>query len=720
MRTTTVFICLLILAGAAAASDDFIYQGSFLWNGIHTIAQSGDYLYCGFEDGIGVINLSLDFTKKKLYSSLDLDSPPARLHLFDTVLVVEKDNGALDLISTADPQHLRLLGSFTPDKPPLDVECIGSYLYLAVEYDGLFRYDISDPGHVVWNDSSMAGIRVIALAVENSRLYALDDYNGVLIYQPEAAGIGQPIGELFLPFSGVSLSVVRDTMYAGVRPTGYMVGAVSDPEHPQYLGRRASYIRAEQISPTAGGIVLANSVNGFELVSVAGSDTFAQLFPLSGMAGPATVYTYRDRPYIIYPHHQQGLVAFDLGDPDLVQTEYPALVYAYPGPITQVQFFKSRLHVVGTNNWYEIYDLSDPARPVRSGRMINPPYHPAGFCTKGDTLFVADVSLNAVFPFIDDGVGDPYSIFPQFMVADSITRPHLIPGFFSDGDLLYFYNDRVFNGTARNDSAVFSNRLQWTFMDGTASALLSNMMLYRVNDKGILRIYRVRENWEGFYLEDVGLKSLPGRVNQMLVVDTFLYAAGPGLLTLSVADPLNPTVLNTAEETGFAYEMQLDGQRLICAARSGLFIYDIADGIPRLLFSGGRFAKTVSCDGDLLAASDGYSVRVYVLPELAVEDPLPAPRTDDIPRLSGYPNPFNAAIMLEGRGFPARSGPISVDVYDILGRRVRRLTSPVTAGSVRIIWDGRDETGVAAASGVYFFRARTGSDQAVFKAVLTK
>jgi uncharacterized protein YbaR (Trm112 family) len=206
----------------------------------------------------------------------------------------------------------------------------------------------------------------------------------------------------------------------------------------------------------------------------------------------------------------------------------------------------------------------------------------------------------------------------------------------------------------------------------------------------------------------------------MLVVDTFLYAAGPGLLTLSVADPLNPTVLNTAEETGFAYEMQLDGQRLICAARSGLFIYDIADGIPRLLFSGGRFAKTVSCDGDLLAASDGYSVRVYVLPELAVEDPLPAPRTDDIPRLSGYPNPFNAAIMLEGRGFPARSGPISVDVYDILGRRVRRLTSPVTAGSVRIIWDGRDETGVAAASGVYFFRARTGSDQAVFKAVLTK
>ncbi|MDD4051198.1 MAG: FlgD immunoglobulin-like domain containing protein [candidate division Zixibacteria bacterium] len=719
MRTAIVFICLM-MAAIAAASDDFVYQGSFLWNGINGVVQSGDYLYCGFEDGIGVVNLTLDFTKKKLYSSMELNSPPARLHLFDTILVVEKDNGVLDLISIADPLRLRLLGSFTPDKPPFDVECIGSYLYLAAEYDGLIRYDISDPGHVVWNDSSMAGIRVIALARENSRLYALDDYNGVLIYQPEAAGIGQPIGELFLPYSGVSLSVMRDTIYAGVRPTGYMVGAAGDPEHPQYLGRRASYIRADIIDLIPGGMVLANSVNGFELISVAGADTLAQLFPLSGFSGPATVYMYQDRPYIIYPHRRQGFVAFDIGDPELIQTEYPSLVYAYPGPITQVQFSKSRLHVVGTNNWYEIYDLSDPARPVRSGRMINPPYHPAGFCSKGDTLFVSDVSLNAVFPFIDDGVGDPYSIFPQFMVADSITRPHLIPDFFSDGDLLYFCNDRVFNGTARNDSQVFPNRLRWGFPESTTSALLYQMMLYRVTDKGILNIYKVRENWNGFYLEDVGLKSLPGRVYQMLVVDTFMYAAGPGLLTLSMADPANPMILHSVNETGIVYEMQLDGHRLICAARSGLFIYDIADGIPRLLFSGGRFAKIVSCNGDLLVASDGHSVRVYMLPETAVEDPLPIPGTDDIPRLSGHPNPFNAAIMLEGHGFALRSGPVTVDVYDILGRRVRRMTVAADAGSVRMIWDGRDEAGVAAASGVYFFRASAGSDQAVFKAVLVK
>jgi hypothetical protein len=121
-----------------------------------------------------------------------------------------------------------------------------------------------------------------------------------------------------------------------------------------------------------------------------------------------------------------------------------------------------------------------------------------------------------------------------------------------------------------------------------------------------------------------------------------------------------------------------------------------------------------------MVASDGYSVKVYTVPEVAVEDPFPAPLVNDVPRLSGHPNPFNAAIMLEGRGFPARSGPVVVDVHDILGRRVRRLITPGQGGAIRISWDGRDETGTAAASGVYFFRAHAGAVEAVYKAILIK
>lgn len=720
MKTAIRVMFSLLLAVAATATDDFLYQGSFLWNDIVGVAPSGEYLFCAFNDGIGTINLALDYTKKKLFSTLELDSPPVRVEAFDTLLVVEREDGRIDLVSIADPRNLRLLGSFSPDEALLDIVCLGSYLYAATGYGGLWRYDIGDPGHIVWDDSSMVGIHVVAVAVEGARIYALDDYNGVLIYQPEATGIGEPVGELMLPHSGASLSVSGDTVYCGMRPTGFMVGETADPEHPRYIGRRSSYIRADMIETVPGGLVLANAVGGFELLSITGADTADQLFPLTGLTGPAAVYEYLNRPYIVYPHGGHGLVAYDLGDPDLIEIDYPALVYAYPGPITQLEFFQSRLHVVGTNNWYEIYDLSDPGRPVRSGRMINPPYRPAGVCAKGDTLFVADGAYDAVFPFVDDGRGDPYSIFPLFTVADSITRPHLIADYFSDGDLIYFANDRVFNGTARNDSEVFPNRFQWTFSETMTTALLVESALYRVTDKGILRTHRLQHVWDDYSLEDVGYKSLPGRVYQLLVVDTFMYAGGPGLLTLSVADPFNPVLLNVTADPGTVYEMRVDGNRLLCTARQGVFLYDISAGIPQVLFSGGRMARTAAIDGDRLAASDGHSVRVYLLPGLSVDDPPLAETMPDRPELVGYPNPFNATIALDGRGFATRSPSIRIEVYDILGRRIRALEAPAASGTVRVTWDGRDDDGAVAASGVYFFRASDGSRQTVFKAVLLK
>lgn len=715
MTKTLAVIIILLAATMPAAADDFVYQGSFLWNDIRATVQSGDYLYCAFNDGIGAINLTLDFNKKKLYSTLELTGKPLRLHLFDTLLVAENENGTIDLISVADPRVLRVLGSFTPDHEFLDLECIGDFLYAAVEYDGLVRYDISRPDEVVWNDSSMAGIRVIALDARQTRLYALDDYNGVLIYEPDAAGIGEPQGELLLPYQGISLTVAGDTIYTGMRPTGYMLGWL-DAGQPVYLGRRESFIRADQIFAVENRLVLTNAVNGFELQSRFGADSLDQLFPLTALAGAGDVFSFQGRPYIVFPKPDVGFIGYDIGDPENIQLEYPAMVYAYPGPITQVQFFKSRLHVVGTNNWYEIYSLSDPSRPVRSGRMINPPYHPAGFCTKGDTLFVTDVSTNTYFPFVDSGTGDPYSIFPLFSVADSIARPQIIPNYFSDGDLLYFYNDHAFNGTARNDSMVFPNRFRWSFADGLSAALIVGSVFYECTDKGILRIFTIGSNHA---LTDVGYIGLPGRVNRMLVVDTMLYMAGGGLVTASVADPRNPVVLHNTSDAGLIYDAQIVGSWLVCAARFGIYIFDISTGLPRLLFSGGEKATTVTLDGDRIVASDGYSVRVYTLPAVGVDDAAPYADLTALPTLSGHPNPFNSSLTLTLRGFSGQHYPVALEVFDILGRCIRRL-SPLNGADGAMIWDGRDDDGRSAASGVYFFRARAGTAQAVYKAVLLK
>jgi len=83
------------------------------------------------------------------------------------------------------------------------------------------------------------------------------------------------------------------------------------------------------------------------------------------------------------------------------------------------------------------------------------------------------------------------------------------------------------------------------------------------------------------------------------------------------------------------------------------------------------------------------------------------------------PNPFNpsTAVMIT----LAQTEPMSLDVYDVRGARVRNLASGAwSAGSHRIAWDGRDDGGHPAASGVYFFRFVAEGRAQTMKALLLK
>jgi hypothetical protein len=79
-------------------------------------------------------------------------------------------------------------------------------------------------------------------------------------------------------------------------------------------------------------------------------------------------------------------------------------------------------------------------------------------------------------------------------------------------------------------------------------------------------------------------------------------------------------------------------------------------------------------------------------------------RADSLPpavRLwPGYPNPANAQIELVYE-LPSAQ-PVALVVSDILGRRVRVLVDQLQEPGIhRLVWDGRDDSGRPAASGVY-------------------
>ena len=69
-------------------------------------------------------------------------------------------------------------------------------------------------------------------------------------------------------------------------------------------------------------------------------------------------------------------------------------------------------------------------------------------------------------------------------------------------------------------------------------------------------------------------------------------------------------------------------------------------------------------------------------------------------------NPFDGATTVSFR--LGKTGPVELDVFGIDGRHVRRLIGwPLPPGTHSIAWNGRNDDGRPAPSGVYLIRLRS-------------
>jgi hypothetical protein len=84
-----------------------------------------------------------------------------------------------------------------------------------------------------------------------------------------------------------------------------------------------------------------------------------------------------------------------------------------------------------------------------------------------------------------------------------------------------------------------------------------------------------------------------------------------------------------------------------------------------------------------------------------------------------YPNPFNPATTI---AFSVKTaGQVNLSIYNVLGQEVRSLVNEFKdAGNYSAYWDGRDNGGGEVASGVYFYRIKSGDFNDIKKMVLMK
>lgn len=97
----------------------------------------------------------------------------------------------------------------------------------------------------------------------------------------------------------------------------------------------------------------------------------------------------------------------------------------------------------------------------------------------------------------------------------------------------------------------------------------------------------------------------------------------------------------------------------------------------------------------------------------------PGAKTEGLALRQNAPNPFAGATSVSF-AVPV-AGPVSLEVFDIAGRRVVRLVDRVLpAGHHDAVWDGRDTAGSRVASGVYLYRLSAGGESVAREMVLRR
>ncbi len=84
-----------------------------------------------------------------------------------------------------------------------------------------------------------------------------------------------------------------------------------------------------------------------------------------------------------------------------------------------------------------------------------------------------------------------------------------------------------------------------------------------------------------------------------------------------------------------------------------------------------------------------------------------------------YPNPFNPQTSI--RFALPTNGYTALEIYNVLGQKVKTLIEKdLPAGYHTVIWNGEDNNGKESASGIYFYRLKSGDKNAYKKMLLIK
>jgi hypothetical protein len=167
----------------------------------------------------------------------------------------------------------------------------------------------------------------------------------------------------------------------------------------------------------------------------------------------------------------------------------------------------------------------------------------------------------------------------------------------------------------------------------------------------------------------------------------------------------------------------------IGAGTAAVWVEDGVSGRPRVLFFGFGFEAILSGNPSSMTRDEvlARALCLFDMMPVGIEEEGDMLLTTPLPKAfalaQNYPNPFNprTTIRFDIPGEEAEKVSVALEIFNLRGQRVRCLMDGEREpGTYSVTWDGRDENGETAGSGVFFYRVTAGKFSSVRKMVLLK
>ncbi|HUV29516.1 MAG TPA: T9SS type A sorting domain-containing protein [Acidobacteriota bacterium] len=723
-RTAVIVIVALALAAPAQALISSEPDQTLLWNDFSGVTVIDTFLVATADAGVVVCRYDSSSAMFEPINHLFLSARPMTRRLFGDILVIRSTVDILYFLDLSDLPEITLLGRADLEVEFYDYALDGDDLYICAGFKGLFRYRLRDYNSAEFVDSSMIGAHYVRVQIDGNRMYALDDYNGVLTYNIAGDGFGVFEHFLYLPRQAkeligagpelaILLATSSDILMAQWSDSALVV---SDTVRPKYNPSTAFFLDSLVLS-----IGWRNSYFDRINRNTGARYSYSLAAGLSDELQGDTMTLSGDR-HVVLPSADGGLRVLNIEIQPGTINAAPA--YARPGPVQALFLHDGRLYTGGAGNPLDVYSLGSDLTPTAEFTVFPGLTDVRAASHQGDSVFILYPEAEAIFLM---------AITPDDLVLDTLlpAHPELTWNVKYNRQQVGEFRSVFGIGSSHLDVYVFSDTVDITKLDIlTALAPILDVeifdsLLVFSTAKFELWVYRI---YDDFSLEFRSTLHIGTRITDLVPLPPDTAGGLPSRLVgfdynqmwlFDLADPAHPSIDDVILLPVGAAASVVEDELLYTISAAGIGIFDITDTVPVLLDYGGLGGSLIAAEDGIVAVSDGEGVHLFDLREYSTAGTAVAVRSADVFQLRNYPNPFNSSTAVAYN--LAKAGHVRLTVYNLLGQHVATIVDEFqTAGPHRVVWTALKSDGRGVATGIYFYRLTVGDQTESRKMLLVR